>query len=208
MNLPASKGNMALIIKKNDVDSAEKTAQYLSEGKITIIPTDTVYGFSGIVDLSSNKNIYETDSLIRSIKGREENKPLIQLISSVNEIEKYADEEMPLQLKKYWPGALTVILKCKNELFRNNYNTIAFRCPGDLWLRQVISFCDAPVFSTSVNKSGCPVLDNIPAIVKEFSSQVSLIVDDGERKKSIPSTLVKIEDGKIVVLRQGAVKID
>ena len=74
-----------MIIKKADEKSAEKTAQILKNGGITIIPTDTVYGFSGIVDLEG-KTDYQTDVKIRTTKGRAESKPLIQLISKPEDL--------------------------------------------------------------------------------------------------------------------------
>ena len=76
----------ARISGKTDSDSAKQTADIMKKGGIVIIPTDTVYGFSGIVD--SRK----TDAKIREIKGRAENKPLIQLIASPQDLSKYTDD--------------------------------------------------------------------------------------------------------------------
>ena len=68
--------------------------------------------------------------------------------------------------------------------------------------------CGAPIYSTSVNRSGQPVLDTQTSIIEEFQPEVDLIVKDGDKKGALPSTLVSITDGKINVLRQGAVSID
>ena len=86
--------------------------------------------------------------------------------------------------------------------------TVAFRCPGDLWLRQIIKECGSPIYSTSVNKSGEPVLDRVEDIEKVFGPRVDLIVDDGDKKGALPSTLVSLENGEIKVLRQGSVRLD
>ena len=72
-----------------------------------IIPTDTVYGFSGIVDSSEHFN---TDAIIRKIKGREEYKPFIQLIAAPEDIVKYTDDVVPKKLLDCWPGPLTIIV--------------------------------------------------------------------------------------------------
>ena len=85
--------------------------------------------------------------------------------------------------------------------------TTAFRCPGDQWLRQVIAECGSPIYSTSVNRSGQPVLDCEEDIIKEFGCEVDLIVKDGDKKGAKPSTIVSITDGQIKVLRQGDVII-
>ena len=190
----------ASIIQKSDSDSIEKTASVLKQGGVVIIPTDTVYGFSGIVGNGS-------DDRIRAIKGRAETKPLIQLIASPEDLKKYTDDVVPEKLLQKWPGALTIIVNTKPGVGGPAASTIAFRCPGDQWLRKVISLCKAPIYSTSVNRSGQPVLDTQASIIEEFQSEVDLIVKDGDKKGALPSTLVSITDGSVKILRQGSVEV-
>lgn len=201
-----------MILKKSDPSSIEETAAVLRKGGIVIIPTDTVYGFSGIVDLKAAGTNFETDTKIRAIKGRAESKPLIQLIAKPEDIRLYTDDEIPAELLSKWPGALTIIVHIKENsplaaTAIPQTRTVAFRCPGDAWLREIIARCEAPIFSTSVNRSGQPVLDTTAAITKEFSSEADLIIDDGDKKGALPSTLVTIENGQVRVLRQGSVTI-
>lgn len=196
-----------MIINKSDKNSDQTTAEILKKGGVVIIPTDTVYGFSGIVDTDTSVP-FSTDNRIRSIKGRSESKPLIQLIAKPEDIKLYTDDVIPATLLEKWPGALTIIVHTKNTAPLSKeakLPAIAFRCPGDQWLRNVISLCNAPVFSTSVNRSGQPVLDTEADIKVEFEKEVDLIVSDGDKKGAQPSTLVSIEDGNVKVLRQGAV---
>lgn len=195
-------------ILKNSINSAEKAAEILKNGGVIITPTDTVYGFSGIVDLNSSIQKYKTDDRIRAIKGRSETKPLIQLISRPEDINLYTDDVIPEKVLSKWPGALTVIVTVKNDSpLEGSFKTVAFRCPGDEWIRKVISLCNAPVFSTSVNRSGSPVLDKINEIETEFEKEVELIIEDGDKKGALPSTLIAVENGNIKVLRQGSVQI-
>lgn len=197
-----------MIISRKDTNSAEKAAEVLKNGGIIITPTDTVYGFSGIVDLNNSQKTYRTDERIRAIKGRSETKPLIQLIAEPEQLKLYTDDIIPQDILNKWPGALTVIVKIKeNSPLAEKCGTVAFRCPGDPWIRQVISMCNAPVYSTSVNRSGCPVLDEIKSIISEFENETDLIIDDGDKKGALPSTLISIENGNVKVLRQGSVKI-
>ena len=186
---------------KADPDSISIAAETLRKGGVAILPTDTVYGFSGIVDCPGKK-AFCTDKRIRDIKGRSETKPFIQLISSPDEIRRFSDEVIPEELVKFWPGPLTVIVGLKTG------GSTAFRCPGDQWLRRVIESCECPIYSTSVNRSGMPVLRSILDIRREFEDEVDLIVDDGDTGESLPSTIVKVEDGRILTVRQGAVKIE
>lgn len=197
------------MILTKDESSVVQTAECLKKGGVVVIPTDTVYGFSGIVQVTDeNSPTFCTDAIIRKIKGREETKPLIQLIAKPEDIRLYTDDEIPATLLEKWPGALTIIVHTKKDCpLYKYYPTIAFRCPGDLWLRKIIQLCESPVYSTSVNRSGKPVLETIPEIASEFEKEVSLIVDDGEKKGALPSTLVAIENGLPKVLRQGSVVI-
>ena len=197
-----------MIFEKTKTGSAETVAECLKGGGIAILPTDTVYGFSGIVDLSSTEKIYTADSRIRAIKGRSETKPLIQLIAKPDDIRLFTDDAIPESVFSAWPGALTVIVSIKEHSpLKNSPATVAFRCPGDAWLREVIAKCGAPIYSTSVNRSGQPVLDAFSSIEKEFGKEVDLIVNDGDKKGALPSTIIAIESGCIKVLRQGSVRL-
>lgn len=192
-----------MIINKNDSNSVEAAAAALKDGGIVILPTDTVYGFSGIVDER------DTDAKIRMIKGRAETKPLIQLIAKPEDLKLYTDDLIPETLISKWPGPLTIIVHTKPDCeAAKKWPTIAFRCPGDPWLRKVIEKCGKPIFSTSVNRSGQPVLETENAIDMEFSKEADLIVHDGDKKGALPSTLVSIESGTVKVLRQGSVVVN
>ena len=190
----------ARLIAKDAPDSASHTAEVLKAGGVVIIPTDTVYGFSGIAVPEPVEGT-TTDDRIRTIKGRSETKPMIQLIARPEDLIKYTEDIVPASLLQKWPGALTIIV---ND---NRGGTTAFRCPGDEWLRKVIEDCGCPIYSTSVNRSGQPVLDEQSAIIKEFAGQVDLIVTDGDKKGAKPSTIVSITDGTTKILRQGDVII-
>lgn len=187
-----------MIISKNNENSAQITAKILQNGGIAILPTDTVYGFSAVVDS-------DTAQKIRKIKGRAENKPFIQLIGEPDDIFDYTDDFIPPEILTKWPGALTIIVHNKKSF--DDEQTTAFRCPKDSWLRSIIKMCKSPIFSTSVNKSGCPILETPQEIQDTFENQVDLIVDDGEKKGALPSTLIKLENGNVQVIRQGEVNI-
>lgn len=190
-----------MIILRSDSNSVEFVSRVLLEGSVVVLPTDTVYGFSGVVP--------ESEDVIRKIKGRDETKPFIQLIAEPEDIYRYTDEVLPDQLLALWPGALTVIVPLKKRLItgESEVTTVAFRCPGDGWLRQIIKAVGKPIYSTSVNRSGQPVLSSVLEIDKEFGGEVKLIVDGGSTENALPSTLVKFEKGKCTILRQGDVCI-
>ncbi len=183
-------------ILKECSDSSERVAECIKRGDTVIIPTDTIYGFSSIVGDGGKK--------IRLIKGREETKPFIELVDSVESAVAISAVEIPSKILNIWPGPLTVIVPRKAEL---GGGTVALRCPGDEWLRKVIKLSGAGIYSTSVNRSGTPPLYKIDEILNEFEKDVALIVCDGDKPAGLPSTLIDITSGTIKVLRQGSVKI-
>ena len=187
-----------MILQKSDADCLSVVSQALLRGKVVIIPTDTVYGFSGIVPLS--------EGAIRRIKGRDEGKPFIQLIAAPEDITRYSPTIVPDKIRSLMPGALTVIVSAQNA--SGGRATTAFRCPDDEWLRSLIRACKAPLYSTSVNRSGAPVIADVKIMEKEFGSEVFCIVDGGAQKQSLPSTIVDITGSEIKILRQGVVRIE
>lgn len=196
-----------MIIQKTDKNSVALTASCLKQGNVCIIPTDTVYGFSGIVD--TKKRQFQTDSKIRSIKGRSETKPFIYLIDEPEKIKLYSDAKIPDEILNLWPGPLTIIVPIKPDSdLVSAFSTVAFRCPGDAWLRNVIKQVGAPIFSTSVNYSGQPVCETEQDIIDNFEKSVDLVVCDGDKIGSVPSTIISISDNTIKVIRYGAVRIN
>lgn len=194
-----------MICRKCDDESCQIAADYLRRGKIVVLPTDTVYGFSGLVD--GRHYSFHTYEKICAIKKRSEGKNFIQLIAEPDDIKKYTRDVIPENLLSKWPGPLSIIVHTFAK--DGNFETTAFRCPGDEWLRKLISMCGAPIYSTSVNRSGEAVLDNIQQIKNEFGKEVELIIDDGDKKGGVPSTIVAIEEnGQVKVIRQGAVTIE
>lgn len=182
-----------MVIQKNGTDSSTIAASFLKKGEIVILPTDTVYGFSGIVP-SSKQRIFE-------IKRRENTKELISLISEPSDIFAYTDTQIPDFLFKLWPAPLTLIVREKK-----NGESLAFRCPADEWLRHVIKKTGQPIYSTSVNYSGFPILTEIGAIKREFEYKTALIVDGGTLC-GISSTIISLLEEKPVIIRTGKVDI-
>ena len=185
-----------MVISKEQHNSIEITVEKLRNKEVVIIPTDTVYGFSGIVPW--------TEDSIREIKGREENKPFIQLIANPKDVYYYTNEKIDDKILSIWPGPLTIIVPQKED----ETKTIALRCPADDWLRKVIDLAGFSIYSTSVNYSGKKILSDIYDIVKEFDKHVSLIVDDGDKRESKASTIISVINKEVKLVRQGELNVD
>ena len=181
-----------MIIKKADLNSIELSLRALKDEKLVILPTDTIYGFSGIFPSTSNK--------IADIKGRDLNKPFIALVSSIDDIFKYSCTSVPKKILELLPAPITLILKL------NSGGNQAFRYPNDIWLKKLISNLGAPIFSTSVNYSGRPAITSIQEIIKEFEDKVELIVNDGNLENKA-STIIDLSGDTTKILRQGDIDL-
>ncbi len=164
----------------------EKTAKLLREGKIGVLPTDTIYGIHA---LAWNKEAVER---VYSIKKRESNKPFLILISSTKDLDLFEVTLEPFQKKvldKVWPGPISVVLACggkKTAHLRRGKNTLAFRLPQTFFLRKLLEK-SGPLVSTSANLSGQEAVASAKEAQKIFGSQVDFFVDGGELPQE-PST--------------------
>lgn len=173
----------------------------LQGGAVGLLPSDTIYGLScdAMNELAVEK--------IRKLKKRDENKSFIILISDYSMLERFGVRHNKKILEQFWPGALTVIFDAPNapSWLKTKDNTIAIRMPSSINLQKLIS-ATGPLVSTSANISG-----GVPAVspneaLAYFDDKLDFIVDVGKISAK-PSTIVKIENDKFKVIRQGSVKI-
>lgn len=173
---------------------------------IGIIPTDTIYGIvAPALDKASVERIYR-------LRKRDLKKPMIILIGSVNDLARFGVTTTPAVkkiLKNVWPGQVSVVLPCTAKKFaylHRGTKTLAFRLPKPAWLREFIKQT-GPLVAPSANIQGKSPAYTIRAAKKYFGDRVDLYIDAG-KLVSKPSTIIKIEKGKVFLLRQGSVKLD
>lgn len=183
-------------VAKDAWNSAALAADVLRQGKLAVLPTDTMYGFSAV-------DTEEGAARICAAKERPEEKAFIRLIADPGGLSRFACVPVPAGLLRLWPGALTLVVPVSGG------KTMAFRCPGDAWLRQVVAETGRPVFSTSVNVSGDPPMRRAEEIAAKFGNMLDLLVisDPEETAEILPSTLLDISVRPWRILRQGAVRI-
>lgn len=201
---PRPKNKPYFDIKANAMNN-QKLADELTKGKYAVFATDTIYGIhTSALNKDAVNKLYE-------IRGRAPDKPFIILVDSIEQIKNMG---IPINtkteniLKKYWPGMLSVVLKCNKpeyEYLHRGTNTLAFRLPDKPNLRKLLSL-SGPLISTSVNPEGLSPANNIYEARKYFGDKIDYYFDEGEIK-SPPSTLISINKDKITILREGSVKI-
>ncbi len=161
---------------------------------MAILPGDTIYGIIGAAPAA--------EARIRRIKSRAEDRPLLVLIPDPEWLWRCGvGGKLPERLLRYWPGALTIVFP------RAGGGTVGVRVPDDPFLRRLARCVDAPLYSTSVNRSGLPPLSRVRQIVAAFGGSVDLIVDGGELAPPVASTVVDATRRPCRLLRRGAVEL-
>lgn len=183
-----------MVVPIGNPEAVEKTAEILAGSGIAIFPCDTIYGISGIVP--------HTEERIRVLKGRGETKLFIRLYLSIADVENLTGYRLDKRITRYWPGPLTLIVPDKTG------KKIGVRVPGDRFTSLVLEQLEMPIYSTSVNRSDEPPINNINTIIERFESSVDIIVDGGNFTKKKPSTIIDTTTDPYTLLRQGDLKVD
>lgn len=189
-------------INKEEVKSSIKI---LKKGKILVVPTDTVYGICS--DATNEKAVEK----IFRIKNRDKNNPLNILVSSIDMAKKYTKNFNKIAetlANKFWPGALTMVFE-KNDLIPKivtaNKETIGVRIPDNEVTLNIINELNLPIACPSANISGRPSGTVIEDIKSDFKDNVDIYIDCGPSKIGIESTIVKINENSVEILRQGKI---
>lgn len=185
----------------------DKIISLLKKGEIVILPTDTVYGLTGdATNINAIKKVNE-------IKKREKPQSLIILVSSIDMAKKYTKDINKLEeeiINKYWPNRLTILLK-KNDLLTSNLTAnspyVGIRMPNDKFLLNLIGKYGKPLLSTSANIHNKEVVTNISLLEDDLKNNVPYIYDVGTLS-NCASTIIKVENGKIKILRKGILTQD
>ena len=180
----------------------DKIVSVVDSGGLVITPTDTVYGIMG--DSLDEKVIRK----VYSVKRRTFSKPLILLMSDVEMIKKYTSDISDVEwdlINHFLPGLVTIILKKNdlvNPLITSNSDYVGIRIPDNRELVEIIKKLGRPVISTSANISDSDVITRVDMISDELLSGIDYVYDGGEIN-SLSSTIIRVVDGKLVILRRG-----
>ena len=172
----------------------------IKNGGVVIFPTDTVYGIGC--------DPYNEDAVERiyELKNRDTTKPLPILGYSKRILENIVefDETTNRIAEKFWPGRLTMVLPLKDDKLKKlsrGTNTLAVRVPNNKCVLAFLKKCEL-VVGTSANISGKePFTD--PQNIENELIDCDIFLNDGIIHSSGASTVIKIENGEIVILRSG-----
>ena len=188
-----------------DLDKLKEISKIIKNGGIVVFPTETVYG------IGTNGLNKEAISRLYEVKQRPINKPISLLVSSIDMAEMVAKDITDMEYKlmdKFFPGPLTIILKKKNivpDNLTNNTDTVGIRMPDNIIAKKLIEYAKVPIATPSANISGKPSGTDINYIMENFKDKVDYYIDGGQSKLGIGSTIVKVENGYPLILREGSI---
>lgn len=182
---------------------AEETAQDLKEGRCVVFPTETVYGLAcDMFNSNAVQKIYE-------IKGRDRTKPLPVMIGKIEDIE-FVAKDIPYIFyeiaEKYMPGAVTVVLKKKDnvsDIITGGLDTVGIRMPDHPFALNMIKYFGNPIIATSANLSGHPSPKIFDTAYNDLKDLCDVFIDKGKCEDGLPSTIIDLSEEIPKILRQG-----
>ena len=189
----------------NNYEAMDTAAQVIKDGGLVLFPTETVYGIgANAFNDEAVKNIFVA-------KGRAQDNPLILHIANIEMLDEIAENITELEYKlmdAFWPGPFTIILNKKQGIANEatcGGDTVGVRMPSNRIAYELIKRAGVPVAAPSANISGRPSGTNLEDIIEELSDKVDFIIDGGESEIGLESTVVRVIDGEIKILRPGKI---
>lgn len=178
----------------------EAVTKSLKNGGVGVIPTDTVYGLVACAaDQAAVARLY-------ALKHRE-HKPGTVVAASIDQLVELGIKRRYLKaVEQFWPGAVSVETPHHIAYLHQNTGRQAFRIPADEHLRKLLERT-GPLLTTSANLPGEVTATTIKEAQTYFGDQVAFYVDGGDLSGRPPSTIIRIIDDAIEVIRQGSAKV-
>jgi L-threonylcarbamoyladenylate synthase len=192
------------IISKN----ISKAVKILNNEDVVAIPTETVYGLAG--------NIY-SDKAIRKIfevKQRPLFNPLIVHLHSINQLDEIVSEfpaKAQLLANAFWPGSLTLVLKKKSnipDVITAGKDTVAVRIPNHPVALKLLKELSFPIAAPSANPFNRISPTKALHVENYFKNSIKMVLEGGECKNGLESTIVGFENNEPILYRLGAISLE
>ena len=195
--------------QKEIEDKISAAAKILREGGLVGIPTETVYGLAANgLDEKAVKRIFEA-------KGRPQDNPLILTIPGQQWLPRFCKDIPPLAYvlaRKFWPGPLTMILKCRKDVVPDiitaGLDTVAMRCPNHPVTLAIIREAGIPVAAPSANTSGRPSCTTAQDVLEDMDGKIEGVVDGGPCTVGVESTILDLTCDPPKLLRPGGLPLE
>lgn len=192
------------MIRNDSETTRAEAARIISNGGLIAFRTDTFYG------LGADPLNAAAVAKIRELKGREESKPILLLISDMDQLESFVGDHSGVfeqTAAAHWPGPLTLVGAARPELpieLTAGTNTIGVRLPDDQNVRALVRACGGALTATSANVSGEPPARTAKE-VEDYFPNIDLIIDGGDVSATEPSTVLDLSQAEPRLVREGAI---
>lgn len=193
-------------VLKPTQEALDLAGQLIRMGEVVGFPTETVYGLGG--DATNDAAIGK----IFAAKGRPGDNPLIVHISELSQISQVISGPLPEQARKlaerYWPGPMTMILpKGEKISFKTTagLDSVGVRFPDHPVAQAFITAAGVPIAAPSANISGKPSPTTAQHVFKDMDGRIDLILDGGESRVGLESTVIDVRSLPVRILRPGGV---
>ena len=189
------------------MDDKARAAAIIKTGGVIAFRTDTFYGLGA--DPANASAVRK----ILKLKGREEGKPILLLISDHSLISNYLleiNENFTTLSEKFWPGPLTLIGKAREDLppeLTAGTRTLGIRLPAGEDVRDLVRLCGGALTATSANPAGEAPARTAQQVAQYFPAGVDLIIDGGEAMANQPSTVLDLTTSKVRLVREGVIRV-
>jgi L-threonylcarbamoyladenylate synthase len=193
------------VIAPDSPDTRDQAAAAIHRGGVIAFRTDTFYGLGAD---PMNRSALQA---IRSLKGREDNKPILLLIADHKDVDRFIAPRTKLFdyfAEDFWPGPLTLVGKARDELpveLTAGTGTIGVRLPDDDSVRELLRACGGALTATSANVSGQSEARTASEVSAYFPTGIDLIIDGGEVTVTQPSTVLDLSGPEAVLIREGRI---
>lgn len=185
-------------------ENLARVAQYLREGQLAILPTETVYG------LAADATNTDAVAKVFNLKRRPADNPLIIHISSLSQIDQFAakiPDTVHVLAEAFMPGPLTMVLPkhpSVSALVTGGLNTVAIRMPDHSACLAVMELGELCLAMPSANLFMGLSPTNVNMIDSEIANGVAMVVDGGPCSIGIESTVLDLT-AEPSILRLGSI---
>jgi L-threonylcarbamoyladenylate synthase len=186
-------------------ETIDRAAAVIAHGGVIAFRTDTFYG------LGANPFNRDAVKRIKELKGREDHKPILIVISDRSQVDRFIANLSPAfdQLAgKFWPGPLTLIGEADSNLpeeITAGTKTVGVRLPDDEEVRALVRACGGALTATSANSSGSAPATDARTVKAYFGDEINLIIDGGAARSELPSTVVDASGAESKLIREGVI---
>lgn len=180
-----------------------KAAEIIRNGGLVAFPTETVYGLGAdALNAVAAARIFE-------VKKRPSFDPLIVHIADISGIDMVAhtvDKKSQRLMERFWPGPLTVVLEKNSsvpDIVTSGLETVAVRMPSHPAALSLIKNSATPIAAPSANRFGCLSPTSAGHVYSQLGSSVDMILDGGPSTIGVESTIVRVINGRVHLLRPG-----